>query len=187
MPQPAPCLPVADSLGAGDSRGQELRDRQAWVPPLQPCPQSLLWCRHPHLSRDGSDDRQELGLLCSPLPIITHHSPALMPSGQAGGPGLCPSVHSFIHSSITVGVIELPLCAMYSPGLGETAVNKRGKPLVLEGWTHSQRREWKQDKCCGEEGSRAEDGVQSEQLGGGVVLTFYIRWGAHCKMTSEQQ
>ena len=29
--------------------------------------------------------------------------------------------------------------------------------------------------------------MQSEQLGGGVVLTFYIRWGAHCKMASEQQ
>lgn len=66
-------------------------------------------------------------------------------------------------------------------------MNKRGKPLVLEGWTHSQRRERKQDKCCGEEGSRAEDRVQSEQLVGGVVLTFYIRQGAHCKMTSEQR
>lgn len=146
LPQLAPCLPVAGSLGAGDSREQELRGRQAWAPPPQSCPQRLLWGRHPHLSHDGSDDQQELGLPCSLLPIVTHHNPAHRSSGQAGSPGLCPSIHSFSHSSITVGVIEHLLCAMYSPGLWDTAVNKRGKPLVLEGWTHSQRRERKQDK-----------------------------------------
>ena len=66
---------------------------------------------------------------------------------------------------------------MYSPGLGETALNKRGKPLVLEGWTHSQRRERKQDKCCGEEGSRAEDRVQSEQLGVGGSIDILHQAG----------